>query len=986
MESDSNSQDVEHADQFSEFQHGSEDCHHKGCDTAHHEGDAFQGLVEGWKHEQNPLFLELCSGCGILSATVNALGFDVMPVDHKHNKHRVHIKTFNLDLTEQHSWDILKYIVDQCNVIGVHLAPPCGTCSRAREIKLSETWHGPQPLRNQAFPYGVPDMSAKDKARVEQANCLYMHMCDFCSFLNDRGIAWTMENPTNSWLWELPCIEFLMSHMFFTTFHSRAYGGKRLKSTSFLTKNPVFLILCMQCDGQHEHLPWGIDLETQQFSTALEAEYPKPLCEAYATILLDLARSKGMQITPYPKARDKMHPQKQQAGRAVPPLVAEYAKVVSMLLADEPKLDSKSKLLHPLPNIPAGSKLLRTEAKGGREGKEYVMYVFGVFHGIKHFVSIAKSLWHPFDELRHLPDYLTKAIFNQLNRSKIDIARERLATLCKWRKWADELHDDELELKQSMEPHVRKVMNCKRLLLLNKLATEVLGWPDKTLFEDLCNGFKLVGEAPATGVFKIQPKVGSISETELMMQSKFLRPAIIGKTNSAAKTEHEEELYDITVKEASEKGWLHGPLEFQGVCDILGNQWLPVRRFCVEQRGKLRPIDDFCENRLNQAFSSVDKISLKTMDYIAWAAMIICKHSIHTREMNFTLKTGEKLCGKVHPDWLGGCSLKSTTLDLRSAYKQLPLHKNDVNKAVVTLRNPTCGKAEHFTMCTLPFGASASVLHFNRVSVLLWALGCHLNLVWASYYDDYPIICPQGLEQSSLGTAKAMLGLLGFDYSAEKLRDPNEVNEMLGVELDLTGSKQGIVNIRNKQDRVEEIKTMLDRIVLEGKVKPRELPSHLGRLQYADMQIAGRSGRLAMHDLRKLGTTENSFVMLGDSQVSALKLLRHRVTSGEPKKLTARPNAKPFLIFTDGALEYETDCGPTATIGGILITPEGKTHCFGSKVPEEMMRRWQTDGREHVIGLVELYACVTALCEWKDILGDNRILLSSLTTMEPKTA
>ena len=57
MESDSNSQDVEHADQFSEFQHGSEDCHHKGCDTAHHEGDAFQGLVEGWKHEQNPLFL-----------------------------------------------------------------------------------------------------------------------------------------------------------------------------------------------------------------------------------------------------------------------------------------------------------------------------------------------------------------------------------------------------------------------------------------------------------------------------------------------------------------------------------------------------------------------------------------------------------------------------------------------------------------------------------------------------------------------------------------------------------------------------------------------------------------------------------------------------------------------------------------------------------------------------------------------------------------
>ena len=125
-----------------------------------------------------------------------------------------------------------------------------------------------------------------------------------------------------------------------------------------------------------------------------------------------------------------------------------------------------------------------------------------------------------------------------------------------------------------------------------------------------------------------------------------MRPAIIGKTNSASRGEHEAELYDITVKEAEEKGWLQGPMEFAEVCNLFGSQWLPVRRFCVEQRGKLRPIDDFCENRLNQAFSSVDKISLKTMDHIAWAAMIICKHSIHSHMMNFTLKSGEQLRGK----------------------------------------------------------------------------------------------------------------------------------------------------------------------------------------------------------------------------------------------------------------------------------------------------------------------------------------------------
>lgn len=153
-------------------------------------------------------------------------------------------------------------------------------------------------------------MSAKDWTRVEQANSLYIHMSIFCSFLNDGGIAWTMENPTDSWLWELPVHGRVDGPNVFTSFHSCAYGGKRYKATSFLTNNPVFLVMCLQCDGQHEYLPWGIGEETQQFSTALGAEYPKRLCEEYARILTELARRQGFQTNPYPKASEKLHPQK----------------------------------------------------------------------------------------------------------------------------------------------------------------------------------------------------------------------------------------------------------------------------------------------------------------------------------------------------------------------------------------------------------------------------------------------------------------------------------------------------------------------------------------------------------------------------------------------------------------------------------------------------------------------------------------------------
>ena len=111
---------------------------------------------------------------------------------------------------------------------------------------------------------------------------LYKHMAQFCEFLDDANVPWTMENPTNSWLWELPCRRLLVQKFFFADFHSCAYGGKRYKATSFLTNHAAFLVFCQRCDNSHVHLPWGYDQEAQQFSTALEAEYPKELCVVYA--------------------------------------------------------------------------------------------------------------------------------------------------------------------------------------------------------------------------------------------------------------------------------------------------------------------------------------------------------------------------------------------------------------------------------------------------------------------------------------------------------------------------------------------------------------------------------------------------------------------------------------------------------------------------------------------------------------------------------
>ena len=910
-------------------------------------------IIDEAKQAQTPLFVELCAGCGILSATVAAEGFDVMAVDHSHNKHKTHVKMFNLDLSKEHSWGILRHIITECNVMGVHMAPPCGTCSRAREIRLNDDWHRPQPLRDYEHPYGVPWMSAKDAERVRTANGLYKHMAQFCEFLDDANVPWTMENPTNSWLWELPCRRLLVQKFFFADFHSCAYGGKRYKATSFLTNHAAFLVFCQRCDNSHVHLPWGYDQEAQQFSTALEAEYPKELCVVYARVLSDMAKDKLIQITPF---KPKMHPQKQRSGRSVPPLIPEYVKVTTILLEHAPTLDNKQRLMKPLANIPTGSKLLRTEAERGSQGDNRVLYVFGIFHGHQQFVTVAKTLWHPYDELRHIPDLMIKAIFELLSNSKLSTARSRLKTLQLWRSWATELTETEVGIKCTMPPRARKIMTNKRLALLQKISEDCLDWPDKAIHKDLRCGFRLVGEEPATGIFRTQPKTATLSEDELMMQSRFLKPAIVGKARSAGVSLHTEALYDVTVKEATDKGWLEGPYSLERMNEMLGDRWLPVRRFGVEQRGKLRPIDDFCENQLNSAFTTVDKISLRTLDHMLWAALMVCRHCLYNRDMDFVMKDGTRLKGPVHTDWHGDSGMKVTALDLRSAYKQLPLNEADMNKAVVTILNPTTGHPEFFLMNTLPFGAAASVLHFNRVSNLLWAIGCKLGIVWSSYYDDFPLLCHHGLEQSTLGAAKAMFNILGFDYAEDKLRDPDDKAEILGIELDVTDSCRGTVRVGNRKDRISDIGKALDTMIQEKRLRPKDLPSHLGRLQYAEMQITGRAGRMAMADLRKLGTADNSYHDLDSTAINALVLLKARLTAGKPKTLTVKPVTKPWLLFTDGALEYNGKGEGEATIGAVRIPPDGGVQYFGCGVPQGTMDLWKVDGKEHVIGLVELYA------------------------------
>ena len=86
---------------------------------------------------------------------------------------------------------------------------------------------GPQPVRSDEFLMGIQGISEMDQIKVDAANRLYLRMGVFIQWLHERGVAWVVENPTNSFLWELPYFSCAVEHGVFAHCHACAFGGTK---------------------------------------------------------------------------------------------------------------------------------------------------------------------------------------------------------------------------------------------------------------------------------------------------------------------------------------------------------------------------------------------------------------------------------------------------------------------------------------------------------------------------------------------------------------------------------------------------------------------------------------------------------------------------------------------------------------------------------------------------------------------------------------
>jgi hypothetical protein len=126
---------------------------------------------------------------------------------------------------------LMQWLADE-HVVGIFIAPPGGSASRARSIPLKRKAPGdPRPLRSDRHPNGLPNLLFVDRVKVSKANKLYFLTAKLVQWAIEHGCLFCIENPQFSFFWQTTFIQSIIHLMDFTTFQSCMYGSTRPKRT-----------------------------------------------------------------------------------------------------------------------------------------------------------------------------------------------------------------------------------------------------------------------------------------------------------------------------------------------------------------------------------------------------------------------------------------------------------------------------------------------------------------------------------------------------------------------------------------------------------------------------------------------------------------------------------------------------------------------------------------------------------------------------------
>ena len=938
------------------------------------------------------LFVEVFAGTARLCKATKELGMEVLPVD-KTSARASQIYIAQYDVTDPEQLENFMEVlhVERHRIVAVHLAPACGTASKAREKKLvswaKKGFKIPKPLRSAEKPMGVDGLEGLDKIRTEAANQTYAATARIVRFCAQHDILCSVENPENSLFWLFPDMSSAMMEIkgFSISFHNCMHGGKRKKLTKWWSTKDVFAELQSLCDGKHQHAQWNPVQQGSalQFPTAEEAAYPQLLCKRIAAILLKYAISKGAlqvdtlenQVTSTVSTSHRWILDMLPKGKKLKPLVSEFQSYCFFLVNPSQEPESSTFFQKQL----KGSKLVQRQLQWGRvrvveEGdsetfwwisstidKRYQLHdKLATLEGVEmeqevqaelctlgiprepwDFVDRAVKAGHPRSLAIHLSGDVMEMLKQNFSEEPYKVIKERATFLKRWTHRCKELEAREKTLHNSLDPHLKEVLQGKRLLLMKEMLQD-LGYPDTTLVDEICQGFKLSGWLPKSNVFPSSLERPARSMDAVRNMAKGLNRNITKQVASVQDAELAAEVWSLT-KEELDKGWAW----VDEGCDL--EQHVLAKRFGLRQGAKTRLIDDCSVGGFNSTCGSTEKLKIHAIDemaaYIAWCLTCLGESAM------------DGVVGK--------------TCDLRNAYKQYGVCAADRSLLRIAFWNPDLRQVQFLGLNALPFGAIGSVNSFLRISMAIWYIGLRgLRLCWTAFFDDYTLLSKQTCCSSAAVAAESLFSLLGVDFAREGKKAVPWGTEVcaLGVKINLAAGEGSVrhVTIGHTETRVKELCQALEAIELSGVMSLKEAEKLRGRLQWFETFAGGRLAQQALRNLSRMASTGRKSERLTAAELNTIHFLRRRVICAPPTRIS-ETSLQTWIIFTDGACEGEDT--KVGSIGAVLIDPSGVAVEFISEtVPDQWMAKFLSLST-HPIFELELLPVWIALVEWEGHLS-----------------
>ena len=925
------------------------------------------------------LILEVFSGTCRLSSACKRTGLRVLPID-KDPQRSENMVVANFDLTNPDQFSSLKDLigVEKEFIVHAHFAPSCGTSSRARNFKIPgvKAEDTPKPLRSETQPDGLKGLEPGDSLRVQKANKSYIATAVLVDIMIQAGISVSIENPANSLFWLTSWIKTLLQkHLGHeTVFHNCMHGGTRDKLSKFWSFNPrdpktnLLESLSMKCDGQHQHESWKPRQINGKliFPTKEEAAYPVILCDRLASIFLKEAEDRGFKIqtsladqTAHDLNIGKRHLfSSQTRTKKLHQPVSEFGDIVDFAVPFVSRVHIDN-----LESFPKGSKILSRRIASGffrdvfiketnnpkvsRDLKDgdhfYEILRIGVPRTPEDFLRAALKVGHPKHLLKRVGPDLAHAIELLVDTDKSKLERIRANFLKKWTTRALELKQDEMNLHATMPQHLQAIMKGKRLCLWKEILID-LGYPDVAIIDEAAAGFDLTGWSTKSGVFETNVRAPELSVKQLDGMAVGLNSAVVSSLKGQDWADIDKTALEETELEVS-KGWLRPCNEIN-----LKKHYI-AKRFPLQQKDKVRLIDDFSICGVNSTFGLQEKLRVETID-----EMVAC----------LLVAMDKKPKGKKR-NLVGRC------FDLKSAYKQFGVSEEQSKKLKIAIKKSQ-SEIGFFDVLALPFGATGSVAAFLRLAASIAFIGvAGLGLTWTVFFDDFTCVTTEDLKDNTSFYAESLFRLLGMSFAAEGPKAPpfDSVFKTLGLQVDVSCWSEDIVLMEHTEARKKELASTIENMLQGGTSMTKQLERLHGRLVWFNSYIFGRRINHAVRAVSKYARASSAVVKLNVELRDALQFLLEAMSEVRPLKIR-KCLSTTWIIFTDGA--YEPEAVVEASVGGLIVHPQGAImEFFGEGLPTSLTSDFTADSK-HPIYELEIFPIMIAMALWEKHLTGSHVV------------